>query len=240
MWRISYRLTTLLLAPFCRLEVDGVQHLPVEGGCVVACNHSFGPDYLLLGLASPRQIHYMAKSELFEGNRWLKRFLLGVGVFPIKRGLNDRVALQRAASLVESGCVLGMFPEGTRSTTGGLIRGRTGMVRIAAQAGAPVVPAVVIGSEAVFTRPLLKRALVRVRFGPPIDLSALGNSSGKSTIPVQRASERVMYAMAELLPFDKRGVYSDSSAVASNKSHLNGQSAAVDSEDVDGKHKSQE
>lgn len=146
--------------------------MPLQGGCVLSCNHTMGPDFLVVGYASRRQVYFMAKQELFEINRALTWLFNTTGVFPIRRGETDLVAVGHAIDLVKSGHVLGMFPEGTRSRSGKLQRGRSGVARIAIQAQAPVVPAYVANAGPIFQRSnywsAKPRAAVTVRFGPPL------------------------------------------------------------------------
>ncbi|MEZ4866848.1 MAG: lysophospholipid acyltransferase family protein [Caldilineaceae bacterium] len=208
LWKALHRFITFVLPLFCRLQVEGREHIPHSGGCIVACNHSMGPDYLMLGYASTRQIFYMAKSELFQIHPWLSRFLGMAGVFPIKRGQKDLEAIGTAEELVLAGRVLGMFPEGTRSRSGCLQRGKSGVTRIAMAAQTPVVPAVVINSRAVFK--LGQRPQVVVRFGPSLTLQ--GNPQDK--VSLQQNTEAIMYAIADLLPPGQRGPYERSNGKA--------------------------
>lgn len=187
--------------------------MPRQGGVVVACNHNLGPDYVILGYASPRQIYYMAKMEIFAWHPWLTRFFRAVGTFPVNRGKGDVEAFKTAVELVQSGRVIGMFPEGTRSRTGQLMRGKSGAVRIAMQAGAPITPAVVINSSLFFKRlgRLWDRPQITVRFGPPLDLP--GNPEDPAD--VRANTEKMMRAIAALLPKELRGVYSEEQSVKS-------------------------
>lgn len=202
LWKFLYALFTFLKLPLCRLRVEGREHMPATGGCVVACNHSMGPDYIVLGYASPRQIFYMAKIELFQIHPWFSKFLDTVGAFPVHRGRNDVEALTAAKTLLHRGKVLGMFPEGTRSRTGELRRGKTGAVRIAMLAQSPVVPAVVINADAILKQ-LGRRPEVIVRFGPP--LYPNGDPGNKANAQAQ--TDAVMRAIAQLLPPEQRGLY---------------------------------
>jgi 1-acyl-sn-glycerol-3-phosphate acyltransferase len=202
LWKFLYMICTFIKWPLCRLRVEGSEHIPAAGGCVVACNHSMGPDYFLLGYGSPRQIFYMAKVELFQIHPWFSKFLEAAGAFPVHRGRSDMEALSAAKALLQRGKVLGMFPEGTRSRTGELRRGKTGAVRIAMLGQAPIVPAVVINAEAIFKK-LGRRPEVIVRFGPP--LHPTGDPNNKAL--AQAHTEAVMYAIAQLLPPERRGIY---------------------------------
>lgn len=202
LWQFFYVLLTVLKPLLCRLRVEGAEHVPATGGCIVASNHSMGPDYVILGYASPRQIFYMAKIELFHVHPLLSKLLNMVGTFPIDRGRTDTEALSVAETLLLQDKVLGMFPEGTRSRTGELRRGKTGAVRIAMKTQTPVVPAAVINGDAIFKK-LGRRPEVIVRFGPP--LYPTGDSKHK-TIPRDQ-TDAVMRAIAQLLPPEQRGIY---------------------------------
>lgn len=206
LWKFLYALATLLRPLFCRLQVEGRAHVPSTSGCIIACNHSMGPDYFILGYASPRQIYYMAKIELFQIHPWFSRFLTLVGTFPIDRGRNDTAALDAAETLLRQGRVLGMFPEGTRSRTGELRRGKSGVARLALATQTLVVPAVVINADAILKQ-IGRRPAVIVRFGPP--LSLIGDPTDK--VAVQTQTDTVMQAIAQLLPPAQRGIYGNDS-----------------------------
>lgn len=195
-------------ALLCRLTIEGREHVPKEGGCVAVCNHSLGPDYVALGYAASRQVFYMAKADIFGLHPLLDRFLWAVGTFPVKRGQRDRGAIQEAVDLVRSGHVLGMFPEGTRSRDGVLGTGHSGAVRIAIAAGAPILPVIVLNSDELFQRMLLRRwrrPEVTVRFGPVITPET-GNTDPEY---VRMLTHRMMVSMAALMPPARRGQYAD-------------------------------
>lgn len=206
-WKITYVIMTLLRPFVCRLRVEGREHMPPTGGVVVACNHPGGMDVVFLGYASPRQIYYMAKQELFHIHPWFSALIRLAGAFPVRRGERDLWALEHSLALVQAGKVLGMFPEGTRNRGRPLGRPKPGTVRIAAQAGAPIVPAAVIGVPQFHRewRNPLRRTPVTVRFGPPIHF----DGDAPDSAILQERMTLVMQAIARLLPEELRGPYGE-------------------------------
>ena len=187
-----YLLAATISWPFVkvgfRLRARGIEHLP-EGGFVLAANHTsnFDPWPLALPLFPRRQLRFMAKSELF--NPILKPILLGGGAFPVRRGEADLEAVRRAVELVQDGEIVVMFPEGTRRRKGlrkkHEARAHTGAARIALNAGAPLVPAAIKGTDK-----LRRLGPLRVAYGRPIPLDDL---RGQEISPAAReATERLM------------------------------------------------
>ncbi len=205
LYKFLWILVRVLMPLFCRVKLEGAEHVPLEGGCVLVCNHNMGPDYLLLGVSTRRQIHYMGKSEIFDYHPLLTKLFNSAGVFPVERGKQDKVALERAVRLVQDGCVLGMFPEGTRSRTGQLQRGKSGAARIAMAANAPVIPAVVIDSALVFRRPF-RRPRVTVRFAEPMIWQG---DVANDPAAARAFTDWFMRTMAEMLPPELRGAYAE-------------------------------
>lgn len=203
-WKCVHLFTSLVKPIFCHLSIEGREHIPATGGCVLTCNHTMGPDFLVIGYLSPRQIYFMVKAELMERYHWIGRFLAYNGCFPIRRGDGDKEAITRAVELVTSGHVLGMFPEGTRSRSGKLQRGRTGAAYVAIQAQAPVIPAVVINSEPIFRRAnylsLKPRVAVTARVGAPI----VPPTNLDDRPSLRLFTRDIMDAMAALLPVAMR------------------------------------
>lgn len=210
-WKILHVIATLIRIFFLRLRVEGREHVPAKGGCVLAINHTMGPDYVIVGYVAPRQVFYMAKAEIFGYHPWLAALVASAGAFPVQRGKGDTQAIEQAANVVRRGKIVGMFPEGTRSRSGELQRGKTGAARIAMIAQAPIVPVVVINSEPVL-RDVLKfkrRPLVTVRFGEPVPCSG----SIDNPEDVRRLTTQIMLGMAALLPPERRGYYANASEV---------------------------
>src|SRR3984893_268193 len=193
-----YNLIGILSAPVLyglyRLRARGKENLP-NGGFVLASNHvsSFDPWALGMPLWPKRFLRFMAKSELY----WppLKYVLNGAGAFPVRRGQRDVVAIDTAVQLARDGQVVAMFPEGTRRTKGLVkrfeARPRSGAARIALDAGVPLVPAAVKGTDK-----LLRLGKLTVAYGSPVDIDDLRGSDVAES--AQEATERLMSRIAEL------------------------------------------
>jgi 1-acyl-sn-glycerol-3-phosphate acyltransferase len=185
----------VLYGPF-RLRARGRENLPATGGYVLACNHvsSLDPWPLGLPLWPHRWLRFMAKSELY----WfpLRLVLDSAGAFKIRRGLGDREAIETAVRLARDGHVVAMFPEGTRRAKG-LVkkhepRPRSGAARIALEAGVPLIPAAVTGTDR-----LLRFGPLCIAYGPPVELDDL-RTNDELRNASQAATERLMARIAEL------------------------------------------
>jgi 1-acyl-sn-glycerol-3-phosphate acyltransferase len=183
-----------------RMSVEGQEWVPAAGPVLCATNHLHILDALWLVSALPRRTILLVAEE-FE-RKPIVGWLLNAGrAIYIGRGKSDREALDRALSVLEAGGVLGVAPEGKLSRTGGLIKGQVGVAYLASRAGVPVVPVVAWGQDRAgryWKR--LQRVPVRIRFGPPIEISSLDLESG---------TEQVMRSLARLLPPGYRGIYGD-------------------------------
>ena len=184
----------------CRYQVQGREHVPREGGVILAANHTSYLDPPLVGSAVRRPIHFMAKAELF-GVPALGWFIARAHAFPVHRGAADRRALRTAVQLLRQGEVLLIFPEGTRSPDGRLMPAELGVGIIALRSGAPVVPVAHTGADRVLPRgtPLLRPAKIRVRIGPPLRFDHLAGRAGDRDA-LQQVAHRVTQAIAALLP----------------------------------------
>jgi 1-acyl-sn-glycerol-3-phosphate acyltransferase len=185
-----------ILRGLFRLRVRGQENVPASGGYVLACNHlsNFDPWPLGMPLWPNRWLRFMAKIELYW---WPATYLLdAVGAFPVHRGRADVAAVQTAVRLAQEGNVVVMFPEGTRRRKGLVkkhqARPRSGAARIAMEAGVPLVPAAIGGTDR-----LLTLGPLRIAFGAPIeteDLLATGDLRRAS----EQATDRLMARIAEL------------------------------------------
>ena len=168
-----------------RVEVVGAELIPATGPVILAANHDAIWDPFVLGVATPRAIHYMAKAELF---RWrpLAYVVRSLNAFPVERGGGDQAAITEAVRLLANGEVIGIFPEGTSKPS--LKNGwHRGAARLALSTGAPLVPVRLIG-----TRRLPLPTRVGIAIGEPIVVPAQ-----RPTIVAARAlTERLERAVA--------------------------------------------
>jgi 1-acyl-sn-glycerol-3-phosphate acyltransferase len=189
-------------------DVVGKENIPRKGALIFTCNHfSVGDPPLLIGIF-PRRIVWMAKQELFDAPVFGKLYNMG-GFIPVRRFEGDLRAIRRSQDALRRGQVLGMFPEGTRSG-GKLGRGEPGTALIALRTGAPVLPAAIWGTEHVkLPRDLLRRTKAHVRFGEPYCLPHRRRITREA---IAAGTDEIMRRIAELLPPEYRGEYTDTGA----------------------------
>lgn len=175
------------LQTFYRLEVIGVENFPKNEGVLLCSNHISNLDPPLVGVTSPRPIHFMAKAELFE-IPVLKKILPKIQAFPVKRGMSDKQALRNGLSLLKDKKVLGLFPEGTRSKTGEIGKGLAGAGFFALKTDAKVVPCAIIGPYKPFKT-------LKVVYGEPIHMDELRENKASA----KEATDLIMNTIQELV-----------------------------------------
>lgn len=172
--RPLYLVVRLLVVPIMRLwfrlRVTGQEHIPHEGAAVIAPNHKSFFDSFFVAAATNRHLRFMGKSELFE-RRPLGYLFVRLGAFPVRRGESDQDALETARTILRQGGLLALFPEGTRvRDPEGLGSPKRGAGRLALEAGAPIVPAAITGTQRLFAGPFPKPVRVQVAFGEAIEV----------------------------------------------------------------------
>jgi 1-acyl-sn-glycerol-3-phosphate acyltransferase len=172
MW---YKIGKMFLWPwfifFMKLDIKGSENVPKKGGFILVSNHVSNLDPIVLGLACPGNLNFMAKEELFS-NPFFGKILRLVNCFPLKRKGADLGAIREAIRRVNRGGGLLIFPEGTRSVDGKLGKGQEGVGFLVDKLNVPVIPAFVKGTleampkGAVFPCPIK----ISVTFGKQIPL----------------------------------------------------------------------
>ncbi|HTQ47685.1 MAG TPA: lysophospholipid acyltransferase family protein [Polyangiaceae bacterium] len=146
-------------------EVRGRESIPRSGGLIVASNHISFWDPPLVGTAAVRELHFLAKEELFRPpvfGALIRRY----NAIPIRRGMADLSGLSRALDVLKAGGALILFPEGSRMRDGELHPARPGVGMLAVNADAVVVPCFISGSDRA-RRWLVRATRLRVWFGQP-------------------------------------------------------------------------
>jgi len=206
--RIVLAIAGVLHRILLRWTVTGTENVPAEGALIVVANHVHLADPVLLMLALPRWITFMAKEELFR-NAVLGRLLRDAGIFPVARGGNvqqKRDVMRQAEELLAAGHVLALFPEGSRSRSGEMQTGKGGAAILAIHAGVPILPVAIDGTEQLYrTAWWLRRPRVSVTVGAPFRLQTGAERMPRSEL--SRLTDELMHHVAALLPQERRGPY---------------------------------
>lgn len=199
-----------LTSAICQIDDMALERVPSEGPLILVTNHV---NVLEIPLFITR-LHPRPISGFFAAYRmdsfWMRWFLTTFGGIPVRRGVPDREAIDRAVERIKSGDIFGLTPEGTRSGDGCLQNGKPGVVHLALETNAPILPVVHWGSEN-WQQNLarLRRTPFHIAVGNPFLLNP--------TTVINRALRgeillEIMMEMASLLPQKYRGVYASSSA----------------------------
>jgi len=206
-YRFLRAIVRFIFKLFTDWEIVGLENVPPDGPFISVSNHTHWLDPPLLMSSLPRRICPLV------ADKWRRRPVIGqlaasAGAIFIRRGEVDRRALRQAMEALEQGKVLGIAPEGTRSKTGVMQRGRTGAAYIACLMEVPLLPVGIIGVEkALGELQRLRRPQVKVIIGRPFTLPPLpGKASGRSKF-LREYTTQIMRCIAELLPEEYRGLY---------------------------------
>ena len=188
--RPFYAFARGLCAVFCRVlwryRATGADHVPRSGAVIVACNHISYLDPVLLGVALPRPVTYLAKKELFA-IPVLGPIITALGAYPTDRGAGGTAALRAAVRVLKEGRCVGIFPEGTRNLDGSA-KEKGGAAMLALLTGALVVPAAVAG-----TKDAKRLARFQIAFGAPYRVPPDRSEGG-----VERATAEIMRQIRDL------------------------------------------
>ena len=200
-WVVKALLTPILRTLF-RPWIEGGDHIPHEGGAILASNHLSFSDSIFLPLVVPRRITFLAKADYFTGSgvkgKLTKGFFAGVGQVPIDRsgGKASEAALRTGLRILGGGNLLGLYPEGTRSPDGRLYRGKTGVARMALEAGVPVIPVAMINTDVIQPtgKKIPKLGRVGIRVGKPLDFSRYKGMEGDRFV-LRSITDEIMYEL---------------------------------------------
>jgi 1-acyl-sn-glycerol-3-phosphate acyltransferase len=213
-WLLKFVVAGPALRAIFRPWVIGLENVPKDGAVILASNHLSFIDSIFLPLVVNRHVSFLAKSDYFTKRGlvgWLmKTFMMATGQLPIDRGGGpaSEASLNTGLGVLAGGEILGIYPEGTRSPDGRLYRGRTGVARMILEGHVPVVPVVMMGTQAIMPigsrLPRIRR--VGVVFGQPLDFSRFEGLEGDRFI-LRSITDEIVYALHSLGGQEYEDVY---------------------------------
>jgi 1-acyl-sn-glycerol-3-phosphate acyltransferase len=214
-------LKTVVIGPILKLLfrpwVEGAEHVPAHGAAILASNHLSFSDSIFLPIVLSRRITFPAKMEYFTGSgvkgRLTAWFFKGVGQIPIDRsgGRASEAAISSGLKVLRREELFGIYPEGTRSPDGRLYKGKTGIARMALEAGCPVIPVAMIGTDkAQPTGQKLPNIMrIGVRIGAPLDFSRYEGMENDRFV-LRSITDEIMYELMLLSGQEYVDVYATS------------------------------
>ncbi|MFT6292188.1 MAG: 1-acyl-sn-glycerol-3-phosphate acyltransferase [Ilumatobacter sp.] len=181
-------------------EIEGRENVPTDGPAIITPNHLSFCDSVFVPAALPRRVWAVGKGEYMDS--WKTKHLFpAMGMIPVDRSGGDaaQAALDTAADVLDNGLLFMIYPEGTRSRSGNLHKGRTGAARLALRCNSPVVP---VGHEGTLevqppdTFVMKTRKRVVVRFGKPMWVHEYGDPNDPRTL--RRFTDAVMFEISQL------------------------------------------
>jgi 1-acyl-sn-glycerol-3-phosphate acyltransferase len=207
---VQYQLSRLIAGPFLRglwrPRIVGAEHIPDTGGAILASNHLSVMDSVFLPLMLKRPVTFAAKSEYFTskrpGLRLMGLYIRATGQLSVDRA-GARAAqemLEGALTLLRSGELFGIYPEGTRSPDGRLYRARPGVGWLVLNSGLPVIPVAMIGTDRVLPpgRAIPRLGRIEIRIGKPMtfgDIAGGNEAPGKARRAI---ADEVLQAIQQL------------------------------------------
>ncbi len=192
----------------CNIHAEQLELVPKQGPLIIVCNHvNFLDVPIIFTHLLPRQVTGFAKIETWNNPLLGYLFTLWEAI-PLRRGEADHTAIRRALAALQGGKIIAMAPEGTRSRTGQLGPAHGGIVTLASMSGAPILPLVYYGGEAIHQNlSRFRRTEFRIVVGKPFYIQTNGV---KINSPIRkRISDEIMYQLAALLPPVYRGIYTN-------------------------------
>ena len=199
----------LTLRTFADWEVTGRENVPSMGPLIIVANHLSNLDPPLLGASLPRRIRFLAKDTMFNGGPLVRWFLTSYGAFPVNREGADVRAYRWALNMLANDGALVVFPEGTRSRTAQMQKAKPGVVGLVLKTKAPILPVAITGTQHMGTwlRVVNPTGRIRERVGEVFSLPDIEGRPNREVM--ESLNTMIMHRVAELLPEEYRGAYSD-------------------------------
>ncbi len=196
---VFYRVIKTLITPIFKwllpIKVIGKENLPKEGGFILASNHTSISDPIFMIANFKRQVHFMAKAELFK-NGLFRAVLTRLGAFAVDRGKGDMSAIHHAEDIIREEKILGIFPEGTRYVEGAPRKAKSGVAYIAMDTQSDILPVSIYrdGKYKIF-----KKTTIRIgelmKYEDLIDAELSNRANMKKIVDVVTASITKLWEM---------------------------------------------
>ncbi len=188
-YHIARFLVNVIFRIIFRIDINGRKNIPKKGRLILCSNHISNLDPIMLAIAIPRPISFMAKKELFE-NKILSKLFYSLGAFPIDRKGSNIIAIKTSLRVLKDEKILGIFPEGTRVYDMNLDNAKPGIGLISIKGKSPVIPVFIESKYKPFSK-------VKIKIGEPI---YFGDSYGKklNTEDYQNISRDIMKSIYSL------------------------------------------
>lgn len=205
--RVLRTIFRAILAIIARQEVEGLERVPAPP-YIFAINHigTFDVIFTYALVGNEQTVGFAA--EKYERHPIYGPLLRAGGAIFVQRGKVDRSALDAAVQALKSGKAFGIAPEGTRSPDSALARAKTGMAYLAAESGAPVIPAALTGTQRVVAKVRrLQRPVLKIRVGEPVQLAPVPAEGRNAALRAN--TDQIMCRIAAMLPPAYRGYYAE-------------------------------
>jgi 1-acyl-sn-glycerol-3-phosphate acyltransferase len=207
MYRLVRGFVAVLYRIGAEVHIKGAENVPPGGPLLIAMNHLSYFDPPLVLISVPRKMTVFAARK-YRRNPFLRILFEGMGCIWVRQAEADHDALRSALERLKAGAALGISPEGTRSrATHALQPARNGAAFLASRSGVPVLPLALWGTDHLASDLRhLRRGKVFIRIGKPFQINASPRAKGAA---LDEITEKIMSAIAALLPPEYRGVYAD-------------------------------
>lgn len=166
-----------------RIEIIGQENVLNERAYIICGNHRSNWDPVFLVMCTKRNMHFMAKKELFK-NGFVKYLADVFDIFPVSRGTRDMAAMKKSLQILENGECLALFPEGTRNGLEKNGKAQNGAAFMCLRTGTPVIPVGISGEFKPFRK-------ITIHYGKPLDFSEYYSKKPEKEV-LDKVSQEIM------------------------------------------------
>ena len=189
------------------IEIQGLENIPLTGGCILATNHLSRLDTPLLFMAIERDNLSALVTDKYRYNPLFALFINTTNSIWINREIADHKAIRAGLDHIKNGGLLGIAPEGTRSRNGKLLQAKSGIALIAEKAGVPIIPVGIRGTEDTMSKLFyFRRPKIHAFFGKSFMLDPIDRNN--RDFSMLKNTDEIMCRIASLLPDKYHGYYS--------------------------------